>query len=147
MPLDKNRIAKRVAVAAGFFLLCAVPALTGVQSSPSGTVQTPHMASPAALPKKSARPTDDFAGLNFTDDQKAKIEQIHKNTKARLDAVAKDEKLTPDQKEAMLEGFRRMERGEIFKILTPEQQKEVRERVKARRAAEQEGKKRLPPPH
>lgn len=105
------------------------------------------MASPAALPKKATRPTDDFAGLNFTDDQKAKIEQVHKNTKARLDAVAKDEKLTPDQKEAMLEGFRRMERGEIFKVLTPEQQKEVRERVRARHAAEQEGKKRQPPPH
>ena len=61
--------------------------------------------------------------------------------RSRLAAVVKDEKLSEDQKDAMLDGFRRMERGQVFKLLTPEQQKEVRERVRARRAAEQEEKK------
>jgi hypothetical protein len=29
----------------------------------------------------------DFAGLNFTDDQKARINKIHEDIKARMDAV------------------------------------------------------------
>ena len=58
-----------------------------------------------------------------------------------MDLVVKDEKLSPDQKEAMLQGYRRLERGQVFKLLTPEQQREVRKRISARRAAEQEKKK------
>jgi Spy/CpxP family protein refolding chaperone len=45
----------------------------------------------------------------------------------------------------MLEGYVRMERGQVFNLLTPEQQKEVRERIRARRVAEQESKKQSPP--
>jgi len=41
----------------------------------------------------------------------------------------------------MLEGYRRLERGQVFKLLTPEQQREVRKKISARRAAEQEKKK------
>jgi Spy/CpxP family protein refolding chaperone len=41
----------------------------------------------------------------------------------------------------MLDGYRRMERGQVFNVLTPEQQIEVRKRVRARRAAEQEERK------
>lgn len=141
MRMNKNRFAKRIAVAAGFFFLCAAPGLTRVQSSPPGPVQTPHMPSPAARPKRDTRPTDDFAGLNYTDDQKAKINQIHQDMKSRMDTVVKDEKLTAEQRDAMLKGYQRMERSQVFKVLTPVQQKEVLKRVRARRAAEQEGKK------
>ena len=80
---------------------------------------------------------DDFAGLNFTDDQKERINKIHEDFKARLDAVIKDDKLNTDQKGAMLQGFQRMERGEVYKVLTREQQAEVRKRILARRAAAQ----------
>jgi len=139
--MDQNRFAKRVTVVAGLFFLCAAPGLTRAQSSRPGPVQTPNVASPAVRLKRDARPTDDFAGLKFTHDQKAKIDEIHRTTESQLAAVVKDEKLSEDQKEAMLDGFRRMERGQVFKLLTPEQQKEVRERVRARRAAEQEEKK------
>jgi Spy/CpxP family protein refolding chaperone len=38
-----------------------------------------------------------------------------------------------------------MERGQVFDLLTPEQQKEVRERIRTRRAAEQAAKKPFPP--
>jgi Spy/CpxP family protein refolding chaperone len=136
-----NRFAKRVAVTVGLFFLSAAPGRTRVQSSPPGTVETPQETSPAAQPKKDTRPADDFAGLKYTDDQKAKIDQIHQDMKSRMDAVVKDEKLSPEQKDAMLEGYRRLERGEVFKVLTPEQQKEVSKKISARRAAEQQEKK------
>lgn len=77
---------------------------------------------------------DDFAGLNYTDDQKARINQIHEDFKARMDKVIKDEELSPEQKGAMLQGFQHMERGEVYKVLTREQQVEVRNRILARRA-------------
>ncbi|PYU40291.1 MAG: hypothetical protein DMG53_23195 [Acidobacteria bacterium] len=140
MRMNKNRLSARVTVAAGFLLLCAAPGLTRAQGSPPRPPQT-HKASPAARPKNDAQPTDDFAGLKYTDDQKEKIDQIHQDMKSRMDLVVKDEKLSPDQKEAMLEGYRRLERGQVFKLLTPEQQREVRKKISARRAAEQEKKK------
>jgi Spy/CpxP family protein refolding chaperone len=141
MHMNKNRFAERVAVAAGFFFLGAAPGLTRVQSSPPSPAHTPHTALPAAGSNRGIRPTDDFAGLKFTDDQKAKIAHIHQDIKSRMDAVDKDEKLTAEQKAAMLDGYRRMERGQVFNVLTPEQQIEVRKRVRARRAAEQEERK------
>jgi hypothetical protein len=98
---------------------------------------------------KETGPMDDFAGLNFTDDQKERINKIHEDFKARLDAVIKDDKLNPDQKGAMLQGFQRMERGEVYKVLTREQQAEVRKRILARRAAaqkEQQERKTQPTP-
>jgi len=82
--------------------------------------------------------------LKYTDDQKEKIDQIHQDMKSRMDLVVKDEKLSPDQKDAMLQGYRRLERSQVFKLLTPEQQREVRKRISARRAAEQEKKKKKP---
>ena len=81
---------------------------------------------------------DDFAGLDFTDDQKARINKIHEDFKARLDAVIKDGALSPEQKGAMLQGFQHMERGEVYKVLTRGQQLEVRNRILARRTAAQE---------
>jgi hypothetical protein len=48
----------------------------------------------------------------------------------------------------MLEGLARMERRQVFLALTPEQQAEVRKRIVASRAAEQEKNKKetaLPP--
>ena len=58
--------------------------------------------------------------------------------KSRMDDVAKDEKLTPEQKEAMLEGLQLMESRQLLKLLTPDQQVEVRRKVLARRAAQRE---------
>jgi len=69
--------------------------------------------------------------LTLTADQKAKIDEIHQKTKSRLDAVVKDEKLDADQKGAMLVGYRRLENGQIFNLLTPEQRIVVRERIRA----------------
>ena len=143
--MSKNRFSARVTVAAGFLLLCAAPGLTRAQGSPPRPPQT-HKASPAARPKNDAQPTDDFAGLKYTDDQKEKIDQIHQDMKSRMDITVKDEKLTAEQRDAMLAGYQRMERSQIFKVLTTQQRKEVLRRIRARHLVEQEQQKKVPPP-
>jgi Spy/CpxP family protein refolding chaperone len=135
---NRNRIGKRVLVVSGFFLLLAASGPAGSQSNSSGTPATPHPASPVAPAKTDTRPIDDFAGLTLTDDQKAKIAQIRQNAKLRREAVINDDRISQSRKVAMLEGLRRIEASEIFKVLTPEQQTEVRKRMMARRAAEQQ---------
>jgi len=144
--MNQNRLATRVAVVAGIFFLCAAPGLTRAQNSPPSPLPPPHRASPAARLKRDIRPPDYFVGLKFTDDQKVKIDEIHQKMKLRTDAVVNDQKLDADQKGAMLEGLRRMENGQVFKVLTPEQQKEVRDRIRAQHAAEQEARKKQQSP-
>jgi len=144
--MNKNRFAKRLAVAAGFFFLCAALGLTRAQSSPPGPAQTRRRPTPVGRPTNDAGPTDDFAGLKYTNDQQAKIDEIHQNMKSRMDGVVKDERLNADQKAAMLEGLQRMERGDVYKVLTTDQQATVRKDLLAQRAAEQGRKqKQLPP--
>jgi Spy/CpxP family protein refolding chaperone len=138
--MNKNRFAKPVAIAAGVFFLCAAPGLTRGQSSPSGPAQTPKVASPGAPQKRDSAPPDDFAGLTYTGEQKAEIADIHRDSKSRQDAVVKDEKLTADQKDAMLLGYTRMEYGRIYRVLTPEQQRQIKQRIRDRRAADQAAK-------
>jgi len=46
----------------------------------------------------------------------------------------------------MLEGYQRLEIGELFKVLTPEQQTEVRKKAQARRAEQQKKQNRPPTP-
>jgi Spy/CpxP family protein refolding chaperone len=94
--------------------------------------------------KKDSLPQDDFAGLTYTEEQKAEIEKIHREVESNMAAVAADEKLNADQKNAMLQGYARIESGRRFQILSPEQQRQVRERVAARRAAEQAANKQPP---
>jgi Spy/CpxP family protein refolding chaperone len=145
MRMNRDRFAKRLVVAAGLFFLCAAPGLARLQSSPLGPAQPPPMATLSARPNRDTPPTDDFAGLKYTDDQKAKIYKIHQDMKVRTDAV-KEARLSPEQRDAMLAGYDRMERSQVFKVLTPEQQKEVLERVRARKVAEQEEQKKQQPP-
>jgi Spy/CpxP family protein refolding chaperone len=123
-----NRLAGWVTAAAGFLALSAVPGLTCAQDSKLAAAQPP-------------RATDEFAGLKFTDDQRAKIDEIHRRMAARKDVVAKSQTLQADQKDAMIAGLGRMERGEIVKVLTPEQQKEVLKKARAAQAAAREIKK------
>jgi len=138
MRQNRNRIGKRVLFVPGFFLLLVASGPAGSQSNSSGTPATSQPASPAAPAKTDARPIGDFAGLTLTDDQKAKIAQIRQNAKLRREAVINDDRLSQSRKVAMLEGLQRIETSEIFKVLTPEQQTEVRKRMMARRAAEQQ---------
>jgi hypothetical protein len=92
---------------------------------------------PPSRPKKSTDFDDAFAGVKLTDDQKAQIDQIHQEMKTRMDTVTHDGGSAEWQKSAMIEGLQRMERRQLFQILTPDQQAEVRKKVLTARAAEQ----------
>jgi Spy/CpxP family protein refolding chaperone len=132
--MNDNGLVKRRAIAAGFLFLCAATGLSSGQSSAPGAAVRPVTTSPALPGNDTSRP-DFFAGLALTDDQAAKIDQIHKDTKSRQEAVERDQKMSADAKEAMLVGYRRLEDGKIFEVLTPAQQREVSKRVSAWRTA------------
>jgi hypothetical protein len=102
------------------------------------------MVAPAARSTGDPRSTDEFAGLKFTAEQKEKIDEIRQRMAARKEVVLKSETLHADQKDAMVAGLGRMERGEIIKQLTPEQQKEVLKTARAAQAAAREDKKQSP---
>jgi Spy/CpxP family protein refolding chaperone len=133
--MKTNRLANLTALLAGLVFLCGMPALA--DSAPHGSMQTPAPAAPRAQAAADSGLADDFAGLDLTDDQKAQIANIHQGSAARKAVVAKDQKLDSDQKDAMILGYTRMEYGQIFKVLTPIQQKLVRKRMQDRRVAEQ----------
>jgi hypothetical protein len=113
-----------------------------------GTVQSPD-AAPPNNPQATVGPfsPDDFAGLSYTADQKAEIDKILRDTEFRKNVVEKAEKLTQDQKNAMLVGYSRLAYGAVFKVLSPEQQRQVRKRIIARRAADRAVQKRPPAPN
>jgi len=136
--MTMHRVVNRLPLAA-LFLLGAVPGLARAQSAPApDNPATPHAAPTLDQPKRSPSPADDFAGLQYTDEQKAKINAIDRDIRSREAAVIKDEKLDPDQKRAMLEGYRRIERNEVLEVLTPQQQAEVHKKMLARRATARE---------
>lgn len=132
---------------AGLFFLLALPALICGQGSTPPSTQIPPKTSPAAQANKQPAPMDIFAGLQYTEDQKAQIGRIHQDIQLRRNTVIKDDKLSSDQKGAFLEGFDRLERREVFKVLTREQQIEVRKRMSTLRQGAQMDteKKKLPP--
>jgi Spy/CpxP family protein refolding chaperone len=84
-------------------------------------------------------------GLNLTDDQKAGMKTIHESTKAKLDAVNKDESLTADQKAAKTHELRHGARMQMVKLLTPEQRQQMKANVRALRASRREQQQQQPP--
>jgi hypothetical protein len=57
-----------------------------------------------------------------------------------MDTVDKDEKLDAEQKGAMRDGYRRLENGQIYKLLTAEQRTTVRDKIRAQKLAAQQEK-------
>jgi Spy/CpxP family protein refolding chaperone len=139
--MKKNQFTKTMAVAAGFVFLCVVAGMTLAQSAPPVAVQTPNAAPSGIQPRGKTLPPNDFADLSFTDDQKAELDKIHRETESRKAAVEKDQQLTPDQKNAMLLGYTRMEYGQSYKVLSPEQRRQVNRRMLARKASDQAAQK------
>jgi len=88
--------------------------------------------------QKGSMPTDDFAGLDLTDPQKANIDKIRKNYESRREIVTSDERLNAEQRQAMSNGLWRLENSEIYKALTPDQQLLVRKRIYARQSADRQ---------
>ena len=142
--MNKRRCAKPVAAAAGLVFLFSAP-LTRAQSSAPPPVAVPQKTTPLPQARKAPAQTDVFAGLQYTDDQQAKISKIHEAMQSRRDAVIKDDKLSPDQKDAFMQGFARMERSEVYEVLTPEQKAEVSKRMAALRKDAQKGREKKPP--
>jgi hypothetical protein len=158
--MDKKRLEESIAVTVGLLVLFALPAISHTQSAliSSASTQTPIASAgpaPAGQPDNSrmtmpaphlsggtaARPTaqrdlvqiEDYTmSLMLTDDQKAQIGQIHQEMKNRMDLVAKDTNETIDQKEAMIDGLKRMRLREVLLVLTPEQRSELRKKLPAR---------------
>ncbi len=157
--MNKMRLEESIAVTAGLLMLFASPAisqtqsagiagtLTGTQIASTGpetvgqsdrsltAMRTPHLSSDAAKPTASQRQAvqieDYIMSLTLTDDQKAQIGQIHREMRNRMDVVAKDNNETADQKEAMIDGLKRMRLRQILMVLTPEQRSELRKKLSA----------------
>ena len=137
----RNNITKQIAVAAGFLALSFAPGISRAQSSAQPPAQ--DQSQPA---QHEGRMHGAMKGLNLTDDQKAGMKKIHESTKAQLDAVNKDESLTVDQKEAKIHQLRHGARLQMVKLLTPEQQQQMRANVRALRASRREKQQQQQPP-
>ena len=75
-----------------------------------------------------------FADLNLTDDQKAQIKKIHEDAKAKADAVKADTALTDADKKTKFREIRKSAMTESKKVLTAEQQAQLEQKMKERRA-------------
>ncbi len=138
--MTKKLDMKRLAIAACFLLLWALPAPTRTQGPPPLPQSAPRTSAKKPMqPQLTAKQVDelwasDLASLNLTDEQKEKIKKIQSDRQAGVDAATKST-LTPEQKQAMIDGYRRIERRSTKDVLTPEQQKALMDRMRARRQA------------
>ena len=141
----RNSITKQIAVAAGFLALTFAPGISRAQSGSQPPSQDQSQAAPAAPAQHEGRMHSAMQGLNLTDDQKAAMKTIHESTKAKLDAVNKDESLTADQKEAKIHQLRHGARMQMVKLLTPEQRQQMKANVRALRASRRAQPQQQPP--
>lgn|SRR5215472_18964629 len=126
-----------VLVVSVFLFLLAASRLVGSQTNSSAAPAAPHPPSPAASVKADTFPLD---GLQLTDDQKTKIAQIRQNVESRREAVLKNDGLTQDRKETIIQRLHRMETSEIFRVLAPEQQRMMDQRHTARQQEQHQSK-------
>ncbi|HTC64672.1 MAG TPA: hypothetical protein VK709_17660 [Candidatus Saccharimonadales bacterium] len=139
--MNENRYSKSARLVIGLIFLCAAPGATHAQIASPGPMPMQKVGSSSPQRQKISDVEDDFAGLAYSDDQKSEIDKIHQNTKSHQDVVAKDTQLNGDQRDAMLLGYTRMEYGEIYKVLTPEQKRQVQQKIRARRADQEAAKR------
>src|SRR5580704_10541814 len=140
----RNSVTKQIAVAAGFLALTFAPGISRAQSGSEPPAQDQSQAAPARPTQHEGRKHGAMQGLNLTEDQKAAMKKIHESTKAQLDAVNKDESLAADQKETKIHQLRHGARTQMVKLLTPEQQRQMRANVRALRASRREKQQQQP---
>jgi len=145
--MKNNWFARSLVVSVALASLFVVPVSACAQSAPTTAVQFPNAVSSGAQDLADSSPANDFAGMKYTDEQIAEIDKIHRETESNKALVARDEKLNADQKNAMIQGYTRLEYGRTFKVLSLEQQNLVRQRIAARRAANQAAQRKPPPRH
>jgi len=126
-----NRTSKQLAITASFLLLSVFPALSNAQST-----------APAATQGQTQAQREDkdaaMANLNLTEDQKAQVKQIREGARSKADAAKNDSSLSADQKQAKLQEIRRDKHEQMKKVLTPEQQKQMHENMRARHEMKQQ---------
>ena len=130
--MNSFRLIKQIAGIAAVLGLSILPAAVRAQDTQSSPAPDQSQSAPAQKP---AQKGGALEGLNLTDDQKAQIQQIHKDTKAKVEAVSADSTLSADQKVEKTRQLRRAAHMQVRKVLTPEQRQAMRERARARRAA------------
>ena len=136
--MSKAALLNRAVVAGGFLFLCGATGLSLDETRAPGRAAPPPASAALAQPRNPNSKHDFFAGLTLTDDQKTKIDRIREDTMSHLAAVANDKKLSPEVMDAMIQGFRRIEYGQILDVLTGDQQREVRRRMSEWKAAAQQ---------
>ncbi|KAA6464596.1 hypothetical protein DYQ86_01115 [Acidobacteria bacterium AB60] len=141
--MNKNRFAQSLPVAAALLLLIGATSAVRADNAQSRPMQPSIQASQGT--SKAASLEEDFAGLDLSDDQKTEIAKIRQDAETRKAAVAKSTTLNQDQKDAMIQGYTRLQYGEMFRALTPAQQKVVRKRIADQRAADAAANKRPAP--
>jgi|SRR5271154_830388 len=130
--MNNFRLIKQIAGITAVLGMSIVPATMQAQDTQSSPAPDQSQSAPAQKP---AQKGGALADLNLTDDQKAQIQQIHKDTKAKVEAVNGDSTLTADEKLAKAKALRMAAHRQVAKVLTPEQRQAMRERARARRAA------------
>lgn len=73
-----------------------------------------------------------MAGLNLTDDQRAKLQPIMEQQRQQIDAVRKDTSLTQQQKQEKVRGIHQNTMSQMQGLLTPEQQQQWQQRQQNR---------------
>jgi len=134
--MNKNRFAQSLVNAAGIICVLTASVQAYGYGAPLAAPQSASPASSAVQTKSDYIPSEDFAGLIYTDEQRAEIAHIHQNVESRKALVAKDKNLSTSDKDEMIQNYTRLEFGMVFKVLTPEQRRQVNQRARARRAAD-----------
>jgi Spy/CpxP family protein refolding chaperone len=142
--MNRNSVAKQIAVAAGFLALTFAPGIGRAQSNSQQGTQDQSQAAPTAPAQKEGRMHGAMKGLNLTDDQKAAMKKIHQSTKAQTDVVNKDESLTADQKTVKIHQLRQDARAQMVKLLTPDQRQQMKANERAMRASRKEQQQQPP---
>jgi Spy/CpxP family protein refolding chaperone len=142
--MNRTSIAKQIVVAAGLLALTFAPGISRAQDTAQPPAQDQTQTAPTAPAQQTAKRHGAMQGLNLTEDQKTAMKKIHESTKAKVEALQKDESLTADQKEAQIHQLRRSARVEMVKLLTPEQRQQMRANVRAMRAARREQQQQPP---
>jgi hypothetical protein len=113
--------------------MCSV--LVGVLAAPLVSTRASGTALPQAAASADQTPREKFEAavdsLNLTDDQKAKLQPMFADARAKGEAVANDSALSDDQKKTKLKGIYSELKMNVNGVLTPEQQAQVKAKVEA----------------
>lgn len=90
--------------------------------------QGPHRRGPRARRAARRHNMQELAEkLNLTDDQKKQFQQIRQNSMEQAKAIHNDSSLTQDQKREKQIALRKQSHQEMFKVLTQEQQAQLKQ--------------------